>query len=131
MYACESGLGINALYALPHSGRGGCQPSLRELLWVFPPLYLVTEVLHELQQEKVNAVTLLPKGARFWLPLLQQLPAVANRSLTWSDTLQYTTQICTMGSQAPAYMRSKQYRLHMCAYLVWFDQNGLQFPTAS
>ena len=72
------------------------------MLWVFPPFPLIGAVINKLLSEQVDAVLILPKFMRYWVPMLQQLPVVGEHELSWFDGMY------SIGSRAPDHMKNSK-----------------------
>ena len=108
---CPGALGTDALC---HDWNRGIVDKGRQLLWAFPPFYLIADCLNKIGQHKIDTILIVPKGVKSWTPLLRQLPVIAEISLSKQHA------ICSIGSQAPAYMKLPGFKLHLKAVYIGF-----------
>ena len=81
------------------------------MLWVFPPLPLIGAVINKLLSEQFDAILMLPKFKRYWVPMLQQLPTVDGHGFD---------DMYSIGSRAPDHMKNSKPKYALTAYLVRF-----------
>ena len=105
-------LGANAMYQ--NWQRDACRHGLPGMLWVFPPFPLIGAVINKLLSEQLDAVLILPKFMRYWVPMLQQLPVLDGHECSWFGGM-YSN-----GSRAPNDMKDSNPQYVLTAFLVRF-----------
>ena len=77
-----------------------------------PTLSFDKAVVNKLLSEQVDAILILPKFMRYWVPMLQQLPVLDGHECSWFGGM-YSN-----GSRAPNDMKDSHPQYVLTAFLV-------------
>jgi len=115
LYACSGTLGINAWN---HAWKNRAPLGKSTLLWVFPPFYLIGDMLQKLLEVRVNAILLLPKGVKTWTLktlLFKKLPVL---EILETYSLSGRKGMFSLGAQAAPSRSQVMDRTHMNTNLI-------------